>query len=62
MKCCICGTVRNCGPYLDKIFNNMELVGSLFKDYRIILYYDKSNDNTLQKIKEYKTTIVLYSF
>ena len=21
MNCCICGTVRNCGPYLDKIFS-----------------------------------------
>jgi len=54
MKCCICGTVRNCAPYLDKIFENMELIGSLFKDYVIILYYDKSDDNTLDKIKNYK--------
>jgi hypothetical protein len=53
MKCCICGTVRNCGPYLDKIFSNMEIIGSMFEDYRIILYYDSSNDNTLQKILEY---------
>jgi hypothetical protein len=53
MKCCICGTVRNCGPYLDKIFSNMELIGSKFDDYRIILYYDQSKDNTLQKIKEF---------
>lgn len=53
MKCCICGTVRNCEPYLDKIFSNMEIIGSNFDDYRIILYYDPSTDNTLQKIKEY---------
>jgi hypothetical protein len=54
MKCCICGTVRNCEIYLDKIFSNMEIVGSLFSDYVIILYYDHSDDNTLNKIKEYK--------
>jgi hypothetical protein len=54
MKCCICGTVRNCAPYLDKVFENMELIGSLFEDYVIILYYDKSDDNTLEKIKNYK--------
>jgi hypothetical protein len=54
MKCCICGTVRNCGPYLDKIFENMELIGNLFEDYVIILYYDKSCDNTLEKIKKYE--------
>ena len=55
MKCCICGTVRNCEPYLDKIFSNMEIIGSKFHDYRIILYYDKSDDNSLNKIKEYQT-------
>jgi hypothetical protein len=54
MKCCICGTVRNCGKYLDKIFKNMERIGTLFADYAIILYYDESNDNTLQKLNEYQ--------
>jgi hypothetical protein len=54
MKCCICGTVRNCETYLDKIFSNMEIIGSKFQDYRIILYYDNSNDNTLDKIKKYQ--------
>lgn len=53
-KCCICGTVRNVAGYLDKIFENMELIGSLFDDYVIILYYDESSDNTLEKMKEYK--------
>ena len=55
MKCCICGTVRNCGAYLSKIFQNMEKIGSLFEDYRIILYYDDSSDNTLNILKDYKT-------
>lgn len=54
MKCCICGTVKNCGKYLDRIFANMEVIGALFEDYSIVLYYDNSNDNTLQKIMEYK--------
>ena len=54
MKCCICGTVRNCERYLDKIFSNMEKIGAVFADYRIILYYDNSNDNTLNKMKEYE--------
>ena len=63
MKCCICGTVRNCGKYLDKIFQNMEKISTLFEDYIIILYYDNSNDNTLQKLTEYQnknTKLVLY--
>ena len=54
MKCCFCGPVKNCGSFLDKIFQNIEKLGSIFDDYKIIIYYDQSNDNTLQKLKEYK--------
>ena len=54
MKCCICGTVKNCEKYLDKIFLNMEKISSLFEEYAIILYYDKSNDNTLNKLIQYQ--------
>jgi hypothetical protein len=53
VKCCICGTVRNCGIFLDNIFKIMEKIGSIFEDYRIILYYDTSNDNTLNKLQKY---------
>jgi len=44
-KCCICGPVKNCEPYLDRIFSNIEKIGKLFDDYVIIMYYDKSNIN-----------------
>jgi hypothetical protein len=54
MNCCICGPVRNCGPYLTKVFENIEKIGSLFDDYKIVIYYDKSNDNTLEILKEYQ--------
>jgi hypothetical protein len=54
MKCCIAGTVRNCDKYLSKILNSMEQIGSLFEDYVIILYYDKSTDRTLHILKEYQ--------
>lgn len=54
MNCCFCGPVKNCEPYLEKVFENIEKLGSLFHDYRIIVYYDKSSDNTLQKLKEYQ--------
>jgi hypothetical protein len=63
MKCCIAGTVRNCGKYLTKIFDNMEKIGTLFEDYVIILYYDNSNDNTLQILQKYQIKhpkLVLY--
>lgn len=54
MNCCICGTVRNCAPYLNKNFENIEKIGSLFDDYKIVLYYDKSSDDTLNILKEYQ--------
>lgn len=54
MNCCICGPVKNCGPYLLKILENMEKIGSIFDDYQIIIFYDKSSDNTLDILKEYQ--------
>jgi len=56
MNCCICGPVKNCGPYLLKILDNMTKIGSIFDDYMIIIYYDKSSDNTLDILKKYQET------
>jgi glycosyltransferase involved in cell wall biosynthesis len=54
MNCCICGTVRNCGPYLKKVLENIEKIGSIFNDYKIVFYYDNSTDNTLEILKNYQ--------
>jgi hypothetical protein len=54
MNCCFCGPVKNCGPYLNKVFQNIEKLGSLFNDYNIIIYYDESKDDTLQILKDYQ--------
>jgi hypothetical protein len=54
MNCCICGTVKNCEPYLNKVFENMEIIGSIFDDYKIVIYYDKSSDKTLEILKKYQ--------
>ena len=56
MKCCICGPVKNCGPYLWKVLQNAEKIGSLFEDYTILIYYDTSSDNTLSILKAYQKT------
>ena len=56
MNCCICGPVKNCGPFLNKVLENIEKIGSLFEDYTLLIYYDKSSDNTLQILKEYQNT------
>jgi hypothetical protein len=54
MNCCICGPAKNCGPYLKKVLQNMEKLGSLFDDYKILIYYDKSHDNTLQVLNDFQ--------
>jgi glycosyltransferase involved in cell wall biosynthesis len=54
-KCCICGTVKNCGPFLDKVFKNIETIGKIFDDYRIIISYDHSTDNSLQILQKYES-------
>ena len=56
MNCCICGPVKNCGLYLQKVLENMEKIGSIFDDYQILIYYDKSSDNTLDILKKYQET------
>lgn len=56
MECCICGPVKNCAPYLSKVLANMEKIGSLFDSYQIVIYYDKSSDNSLEILKEYQKT------
>ena len=53
-KCCICGTVKNCGPFLEKVFKNIETIGKIFDDYKIIMSYDYSTDNSLNILKQYQ--------
>jgi hypothetical protein len=62
MKCCICGTVRECGKYLKDVFSNMEQVGKLFDEYVIILYYDHSKDNTLKIMEEYAAKNPIFNY
>jgi hypothetical protein len=54
MKCCFCGPVRNCGPFLKKVLCNIEKLSAIFDDYRILIFYDHSTDDTLQKLKNYQ--------
>jgi glycosyltransferase involved in cell wall biosynthesis len=54
-KCCICGTVKNCGPFLDKVLKNIQTIGKIFDDYKIIISYDHSSDNSLQILQKYES-------
>lgn len=58
--CCICGTIKNCDKYLDDVFKNIKNITELFYDYIIIIYYDKSCDNTLNKLYYYQTKFKIH--
>ena len=49
-QCCICCPVLNVGVHLNRVINNMEKMGKLFSDYKIVFFYDQSDDNTLDII------------
>jgi hypothetical protein len=54
-SCCICGTVKNCGKYLDDVFKNIKEIIDIFENYYIIIYYDESSDDTYKKLYKYKS-------
>ena len=54
MKCCFCGPVRNCAPFLISVLRNIELLGTLFDEYEIVIVYDHSLDNSLAILKQYQ--------
>lgn len=55
----ICGCVLNCGVFLEKVFNNIKKVGEIFTDYKIIISYDDSIDNSLSILHEYQKYLPL---
>ena len=59
-KCFVCGTVYNCEEYIDKIFENIEKIKTLFDDIHIITSYDISKDKTLFKLVNYKSHFKKY--
>ena len=50
----ICGCVKNCAKYLNKILDNMETIGKLFKNYKIIIAFDKSSDKSFEILNSRK--------
>ena len=56
-SCLICGCVKNCEKYLDKVFENIEKIQKLFDRSKIIMSFDISNDFTLKKLVELKKKV-----
>ena len=50
----ICGCVRNCEKYLDKVFENIKKIQNEVNILEIIIAYDNSNDKSLFKLCQLK--------
>jgi len=61
-KVYICGCVKNCANFLQKIFGNIDQIINLFDDYKIVIAHDTLNDNTLDILNmiklKYKLEII----
>lgn len=54
MKCVVGCPVRNISNFLYYTFNNIDIISKCFSDCHVVFFYDISNDDTLEKIQNYK--------
>ena len=58
----ICGCAKNCGQYIDGVFKNIKQLQEIFDIPMIYISYDKSSDDTLNKLtqkqSDYNLTIL----
>ena len=53
-SCLICGCIKDSEKYLENVFINIQKIQKLFDKTKIIISYDISKDNTLNKLNELK--------
>jgi hypothetical protein len=59
MNYVICGCVKNCEPYLDKVFNNIKKMMEVINIVQIVISFDKSTDKSYEKLLELQKTFKL---
>ena len=55
-KCYVCGCVLNCAPYLPSVFKNIKTLSQCFDECTILIFYDRSTDNSLEILTDAKNT------
>jgi hypothetical protein len=55
-KCYILGCVKDCESHLSKVFDNISIISKDFCETKIIIFYDKSEDGSLEKLVLLKET------
>ncbi len=53
-SCCVCGLVKNCAPYLDRVLANIQQLCSQFSHFYIIFSYDISSDKSLDILQDFQ--------
>lgn len=49
-KCYFMGCVKNCSMYIERVFENIRIISKNFSDYKIVIFYDDSKDDSLAKL------------
>lgn len=55
VACCL--AVRNCDKYLDKIFDNLNQLSTMFKNFYVIFVFDHCTDDTENKLSKFKKSV-----
>jgi hypothetical protein len=50
-----CMTVRDCAPFLPKVFENIDRLRTLFKEFFLIVAYDNCLDGSEHLLKQYQS-------
>jgi len=53
-KVVICAICRDESPYLPEMISQIESIGSLFQDYRVVVYENNSEDDTPSQLYRWK--------
>jgi glycosyltransferase involved in cell wall biosynthesis len=57
----ICGCVKNCDKYIDKVYGNILKISKCFNKFKIIIAYDESTDNSLEKLKQFENVTIIFN-
>ena len=52
IACCMC--IRNCGPYLKNVFNNLDSIRPLFTTIHMIFVHDHCTDDSVKQLLQYQ--------
>lgn len=59
MNCYICGCARNCEPFLPLVLENIKKIAACFDQYKVLIAYDDSHDNTYDILQKSDLPITL---